>query len=55
MKETNRRDNDPSDVDCPAQQKNYCEMYHLIDKGNGVEAKHDLSTESHLHSWGDKS
>jgi hypothetical protein len=25
--------------------------YHLIDKGNGAEAKYDLSTESHLHGW----
>jgi len=52
--ETNRRDKDPSDVDCPAQQKTYCETYHWIDKENGVEAKYDLSTESHLNGWGPK-
>ena len=53
--ETKKRDRDPSDVDCPVQQKAYCESYHLIDKGNGIEAKyHDLSTESHLHGWAPK-
>ena len=52
--ETNRRDRDPSDVDCPVQQKTYCETYHWIDKGNAVEAKYDLLTESHLHGWGPK-
>ena len=51
---TKRRDRDPSDVNCPNQQKTYCDTYHLIDKGNGVEAKYDLSTESHLHGWGPK-
>jgi hypothetical protein len=25
--------------------------YHLIDKGNGAEAKYDLSPEYHLHGW----
>ena len=34
--------------------KNYCKMYHWIDKGNRVKAKYDLSTESHLHGWGPK-
>ncbi len=26
-------------VPCPAQTKEYCKMFHLIDKGNGKEAK----------------
>ena len=51
---TKRRDREFSDVDCPIQQKDYCETYHLIDKGNGAEAKYDLSTESHLHGWSPK-
>ena len=51
---TKRRDRDPSDVNCPAQQQTYCKTYHWIDKGNAIEAKYDLSTESHLHGWGPK-
>ncbi|OEU05936.1 hypothetical protein FRACYDRAFT_257320 [Fragilariopsis cylindrus CCMP1102] len=51
---TKRRDREFTDVDCPIQQKDYCETYHLIDKGNGAEAKYDLSTESHLHGWSPK-
>ncbi|OEU10812.1 hypothetical protein FRACYDRAFT_246682 [Fragilariopsis cylindrus CCMP1102] len=43
--ETKRRDRGFS------QQWVYCNTYHLIDKGNGAEAKYDLSTESHLHGW----
>jgi hypothetical protein len=41
-------------VDCPTQQKTYCNTYHKIDKGNGAEAKYDISPESHLHGWGPK-
>jgi hypothetical protein len=32
-RQTKRRDREFSDVDCPIQQKDYCETYHLIDKG----------------------
>ena len=46
-----RRERDFSHVDCPTQQKTYCLTYHHIDKGNGAEAKYDISTESHLHGW----
>jgi hypothetical protein len=49
--QTNRREREQSDVDCSQQQKDYYMTYHLIDKGNGAEAKYDLSTESHLHGW----
>jgi hypothetical protein len=49
--QTKRRERDFSDVDCPTQQKTYCNTYHKIDKGNGAEAKYDVSTESHLHGW----
>ena len=51
---TKRRNKDFSDVDCPEQQWVYCNTYHLIDKGNGNEAKYDLATESHLHGWSPK-
>ncbi|OEU07069.1 hypothetical protein FRACYDRAFT_252180 [Fragilariopsis cylindrus CCMP1102] len=51
---THRRNKDFTDVDCPEQQWVYCQTYHLIDKGNGSEAKYDLSTESHLHGWSPK-
>ena len=36
-----------SDVDVPIQQWVYCNTYHLIDKGNGAEAKYDLDTENY--------
>jgi hypothetical protein len=49
--QTKRRERDFSEVDCPTQQKTYCTTYHKIDKGNGAEAKYDISTESHLHGW----
>jgi hypothetical protein len=51
---TKKRAREQSDVDCIAQQIDYCKTYHKIDKGNGAEAKYDLSTESHLHGWGPK-
>ncbi|OEU06056.1 hypothetical protein FRACYDRAFT_256571 [Fragilariopsis cylindrus CCMP1102] len=51
---THRRNKDFTDVNCPEQQWVYCQTYHLIDKGNGSEAKYDLSTESHLHGWSPK-
>jgi hypothetical protein len=48
---TKRREREFSDADCPQQQKTYhCSTYHEIDKGNGAEAKYDISTESHLHA-----
>jgi hypothetical protein len=49
---TKRRAREQTDVDCNEQQADYCHTYHQIDKGNGAEAKYDLSTESHLHGWG---
>jgi hypothetical protein len=39
---------------CPEQQETYCSTYHIIDKGNGAEAKYDISTGLHLHGWGPK-
>jgi hypothetical protein len=49
-----KRVREQSDVDCNAQQIDYCKTYHEIDKGNGAEAKYDLSTELNLHGWGQK-
>ena len=43
------REGDPTPVTCPHQNKNYSETFHLIDKGNGAEAKYDLGFESHTH------
>jgi len=40
--EMKRRDRDPGDVDCSAQQQTYYEKYHWIDKGNEIKAKYDL-------------
>jgi hypothetical protein len=45
------RDRVQTDVDCNAQQIDYCKTYHHIDKGNGAEGKYDMLTESHLHGW----
>jgi hypothetical protein len=49
--DSGRRDLTQSEVDCPEQQKTYCETYHWIDKSNGAEAKFDLGGESHRHGW----
>jgi hypothetical protein len=52
--QTKKRERDLSNIHCPTQQKTYCNTYHKIDKGNGAEAKYDISIESHLHGWGPK-
>ena len=36
------RQRDSVGVPVPAQGKAYCETFHMIDKGNGAEAKYDL-------------
>ena len=43
--ETGRRELTQTPIDCPVQQKDYCETYHLIDKGNGAEEKFALCVE----------
>ena len=43
-----------TDVPCPAQMKDYCNTFHLIDKGNGAEASYDLGGKSQLHDWSPK-
>ncbi len=39
---------------CLARTKNYCTTFHLIDKGNGVEANYNLVGKSRLHNWSPK-
>ncbi len=34
-----------------AQMRDYCEIFHQIDKGNGAEANYDLGGKSRLHNW----
>jgi len=41
-------------VPCPAQTKEYCDTFHLIDKGNGKEAKYDMAGASRSHNWAPK-
>ena len=41
-------------VPCPAQTKEYCKTFHLIDKGNGKEAKYDMAGASKSHNWAPK-
>ena len=40
-----------SPVPCPQQSKDYSETFHLIDKGNGAEAKFDMGGHSRTHNW----
>ncbi len=46
-----KRERTRTNVPCPAQTKDYCETFHLIDKGNGAEVNYDLGWKSHLHNW----
>jgi hypothetical protein len=41
-------------VPCLAQTKEYCKMFHLIDKGNRNEAKYDMAGKSQSHNWAPK-
>jgi hypothetical protein len=38
-------------VPCPVQIQDYCNIFHLIDKGNGAEANYDLGGKCLLHNW----
>jgi hypothetical protein len=38
-------------VPCPAQTKEYCDMFHLINKGNGKEAMYEMAEKSRSHNW----
>ncbi len=41
-------------VPCPAQTKDYCDTFHLINKGNRAEAKYDMAGKSRSHNWAPK-
>ena len=49
-----RRDQYQTSVPIPSQTKDYCETYHLIDKGNGREAKFCIGGGSKKHGWSPK-
>jgi len=49
--EDGRREYRQSPVSCPKQSKDYSETFHLIDKGNGAEAKYDMGGHSKTHNW----
>jgi hypothetical protein len=40
-----------TEVPCPVQTRNYCNTFHLIDKGNGAEANYNMGEKSCLHNW----
>jgi hypothetical protein len=52
--ENKKREMKQKPVPCPAQTKDYCETFHLIDKGNGAEAKYDMAGQSRSHNWAQK-
>jgi hypothetical protein len=41
-------------VPCPTQMKEYSKTFHLINKGNGKEAKYDMAGKSRKHNWSPK-
>jgi hypothetical protein len=49
-----KRERTKTEVSCPAQMRDYCETFHLIDKGNGAGANYDLGGNSRLHNWSPK-
>ena len=36
---------------CPQQNRDYIETFHIIDKGNDIEAKYDLGGKIRTHNW----
>ena len=40
-----KRERTKTEMSCPAQTRDYCKTFHLIDKGNGAEANYDLGGE----------
>ena len=46
-----KRERTKTEVPCPAQTRDYCKTFHLINKGNGAEANYDLGGKSRLHNW----
>jgi hypothetical protein len=49
-----KRERHRTEVRCPAQTRDYCATFRLIDKGNGAEASYDLGGKSRLHNWSPK-
>ena len=49
-----KREQHKTEVSCPAQNKDYSETFHLIDKGNGAEATYDMGGHSWTHNWSPK-
>ena len=49
-----KREMKRSDVPCPTKNKYYSKTFHLIDKGNGIEAKYDMGGHSKKHNWSPK-
>jgi hypothetical protein len=54
MRVDGKRDRDQSEVPCPVQMKDYCETFHLIDKGNCAEAHYGMGGKSRTHNWSPK-
>ena len=52
--EDGKRERSQSAVSCPRQVKDYCETFHLIDKGNKNEATYDMGGQSKKHNWSPK-
>ena len=52
MDTDDKRMKDPAPIDCPEQMVAYCETFHLIDKGNGVESRYIMANGgSKSHGW----
>jgi hypothetical protein len=51
-----RHESTLTEVPCSEQQKDYCETFHLIDKGNGKESKYNMGVggQSKGHNWAPK-
>ena len=52
--EDGKRERHKTEVPCPAQTKDYCNTFHLINKGNGAEASYDPGGKSRHHKWSPK-
>ena len=49
-----RREQNQTEVPCPAQNKVYSDTFHLIDKGNQNEAHYNMGGHSKGHNWSPK-
>ena len=46
-----KRERTKMEVPCPAQTRDYCKTFDLINKGNGAEVNYNLGGKSCLHNW----